>query len=394
MAYTKSFRVKSSKFVFDKSNNSDIKMYANASEMWNDQIEWDKLKSRIYADIKGSPSEAAILTEKFNYLAYNSDSLYPEEKTLLLELFGLLNEYIEDKKTGVTFEERFEKLLISIFNTGEDEEESFVVSNDKGESFDVGTKIIQRGSFQTGRETASNAGFYLDIVSGKKITNKNLGEELKELVNKTVYDQMEKMITQVQNSIQDEKSGLWNTRIFVRDVKRQGKADISTDGKTSLNIREELSPEFESLAQLLSYRTFSLKSYLDSTIAKSGVSLGGTAFFKALSSFYQYATGSQNFPDTCTFIFSSKNSRKKDVKRFVNWARFIYELTGVGQQSETDGLIQNGRLVDYLVVLNRTTKQIDFHHTSEFFKNMPNEGLERIYDKGHIRKGNFVFFKN
>jgi len=59
-----------------------------------------------------------------------------------------------------------------------------------------------------------------------------------------------------------------------------------------LNIREELSPEFKSLAQLLSYRTFSLKSYLDSTIAKSGVSLGGTAFFKALSSFYQYATGS------------------------------------------------------------------------------------------------------
>lgn len=384
MAYTKSFRVKSSKFVFDKSNNSDIKIYASASDMWNDQIEWDKLKSRIYADIKGSPSEAAILTEKFNYLAYNSDSLYPEEKTLLLELFGLLNEYIEDKKTGVTFEERFEKLLISIFNTGEDEEESL----------DFGTKIIQRGSFQTGRETASNAGFYLDIVSGKKITNKNLGEELKELVNKTVYDQMEKMITQVQNSIQDEKSGLWNTRIFVRDVKRQGKADISTDGKTSLNIREELSPEFESLAQLLSYRTFSLKSYLDSTIAKSGVSLGGTAFFKALSSFYQYATGSQNFPDTCTFIFSSKNSRKKDVKRFVNWARFIYELTGVGQQSETDGLVQNGRLVDYLVVLNRTTKQIDFHHTSEFFKNMPNEGLERIYDKGHIRKGNFVFFQN
>ena len=384
MAYTKSFRVKSSKFVFSKSGNSDIKIYASASDMWNDQIEWDKLKSRIYADIKGSPSEAAILTEKFNYLAYNSDSLYPEEKTLLLELFGLLNEYIEDKKTGVTFEERFEKLLISIFNTGEDEEESF----------DFGTKIIQRGSFQTGRETASNAGFYLDIVSGKKITNKNLGEELKELVNKTVYDQMEKMITQVQNSIQDEKSGLWNTRIFVRDVKRQGKADISTDGKTSLSIREELSPEFESLAQLLSYRTFSLKSYLDSTIAKSGVSLGGTAFFKALSSFYQYATGSQNFPDTCTFIFSSKNSRKKDVKRFVNWARFIYELTGVGQQSETDGLIQNGRLVDYLVVLNRTTKQIDFHHTSEFFKNMPNEGLERIYDKGHIRKGNFVFFKN
>lgn len=384
MAYTKSFRVKSSKFVFDKSNNSDIKIYASASDMWNDQIEWDKLKSRIYADIKGSPSEAAILTEKFNYLAYNSDSLYPEEKTLLLELFGLLNEYIEDKKTGVTFEERFEKLLISIFNTGEDEEESF----------DFGTKIVRKGSFQTGRETASNAGFYLDIVSGKKITNKNLGEELKELVNKTVYDQMEKMITQVQNSIQNEKSGLWNTRIFVRDVKRQGKADISTDGKTSLSIREELSPEFESLAQLLSYRTFSLKSYLDSTIAKSGVSLGGTAFFKALSSFYQYATGSQNFPDTCTFIFSSKNSRKKDVKRFVNWARFIYELTGVGQQSETDGLIQNGRLVDYLVVLNRTSKQIDFHHTSEFFKNMPNEGLERIYDKGHIRKGNFVFFKN
>lgn len=384
MAYTKSFRVKSSKFVFDKSNNSDIKIYASASDMWNDQIEWDKLKSRIYADIKGSPSEAAILTEKFNYLAYNSDSLYPEEKTLLLELFGLLNEYIEDKKTGVTFEERFEKLLISIFNTGEDEEESF----------DFGTKIVRKGSFQTGRETASNAGFYLDIVSGKKITNKNLGEELKELVNKTVYDQMEKMITQVQNSIQDEKSGLWNTRIFVRDVKRQGKADISTDGKTSLSIREELSPEFESLAQLLSYRTFSLKSYLDSTIAKSGVSLGGTAFFKALSSFYQYATGSQNFPDTCTFVFSSKNSRKKDVKRFVNWARFIYELTGVGQQSETDGLIQNGRLVDYLVVLNRTSKQIDFHHTSEFFKNMPNEGLERIYDKGHIRKGNFVFFKN
>jgi len=188
MAYTKSFRVKSSKFVFDKSNNADIKMYASASEMWNDQIEWDKLKSRIYADIKGSPSEAAILTEKFNYLAYNSDSLYPEEKTLLLELFGLLNEYIEDKKTGVTFEERFEKLLISIFNTGEDREESIVVSNDKGESFDFGTKIVQKGSFQTGRETASNAGFYLDIVSGKKITNKNLGEELKELVNKTVYD--------------------------------------------------------------------------------------------------------------------------------------------------------------------------------------------------------------
>ena len=398
MAYTKSFRVKSSKFVFDKpGNNSDIKIYASASEMWDDQIEWDKIKSRMYAEIKGSPEEAATLTEKFNYLAYNLDSLHSEEKTLLLELFGLLNEYIEDKKTGVTFEERFEKLLIAIFNTGEDKEESFIVSNDKGESFDLGTKIIRRGSFQTGRETASNAGFYLDIISGKKITNKNFGEELKELVNKTAYDQMEKMVIQVQNSIQDEKSGLWNTRIFVRDVKRQGKVDISTDGKISLIAREELSGEFQTLAQLLSHRTFSLKSYLNSTMAAKkggGVSLGETAFFKALSSFYQYATGSQNFPDTCTFVFSSKNSRKKDVKRFVNWARFIYELTGVGQQSEINGLIQNGRLVDYLVVLNRTTKQIDFHHTSEFFKNMPNEGLEHIYDGGHIRKGNFVFFQN
>ena len=90
------------------------------------------------------------------------------------------------------------------------------------------------------------------------------------------------------------------------------------------------------------HRTFSLKNY-----SSFNIHLGNAKPFKSLSSFYFYATKDPNFVNVCTFIYSSRNSHKSVVKSYISVARFIYELTGAGQS--------NGRLVDYLMALVRTS---------------------------------------
>ena len=89
-------------------------------------------------------------------------------------------------------------------------------------------------------------------------------------------------------------------------------------------------------------KTFSLKNY-----TSYNIHLGDANPFRSLASFYYYSTKDSNFVNVCTFIYSSKNSHKPAVKSYISVARFIYELTGVGQS--------NGRLVDYLMALIRVS---------------------------------------
>ena len=364
----KTFRVdgRQSRKTFVFTNSSNVKVYSRTDQMWDDKINWQRLKDRLYQDHKGSVAEAEEITTQLNALldaSLDEDaSLNSEEKKLIQDLFGV-------RLDGIGFQyrmhpgEAFEKRFASLMN--------YLFTNEKG-------RQLGRQSYMTGREGATIKGFYLDISTGQKVTNSNLAEVLKQEIEKTVANDLSGITGELVSTIQDGPE--WKSRILVRQVSRQGKVDISTDS-LGIKINSQLSAPMEFLADRLTNRTYSLKNYLEESIEKRGVSLGSSSKFRFLSSTYQYATEDDNFADVCTFIYSSLNSKNKTTQRYISWARFIYELTGAGQQSiET----KNGRLVDYLVILQRTGKvNIKVIDSMSLLDGMP--------ERDPANSGNFLF---
>lgn len=325
------FRVSNHSFAFSNGKTN----YKNTATMWQRQINWNNVRKSIESQTKGSQRDAKEMTDILNNLGV----LTPEEWNLvgaeLKDLFGI-NPYTEEGTVaGIEFEERFARLLSKLFN-----ERHWLTGK---------SQRSDESRFRAGQKGSKGAEFEVEIFAGHKVAKSNLRDIIMNRFGGDLAEFSKDLVIRAKDPIQNEKSQEWKTPAIVRTVERQGKVDVYAP--ESLIIREGLSHRLMVLAALARGRTFSMKNYKAETL-RSGVSLGEASNFKYLSSFYYYAAGNKNFVDVCTFVFSSMNSNRATTVRYKNWARLIYELTGAGQESGITDL--QGRLVDYLMVLQRT----------------------------------------
>ena len=70
-----------------------------------------------------------------------------------------------------------------------------------------------------------------------------------------------------------------------------------------------------------------------------------------------------NFADISTFIFASNYSNNPQVHKYLSWARFVYELTGLGQEDVADYLIIN--------TSDKNVTDVRVYAMSDLLKDMP-----------------------
>lgn len=334
--------------------------------MWDDLI-WSKNWKSW--GISGSRQGAEIIEKGLKILdtpkAELNNKLTPEEVNLITEIlnetggggsFLGFSSKISGRLRGEQFEQRIAKLLAKITNESE-------------QAINVGEHQTRSGSFL--RLTINTSGM-------KKLKKK---QDLWDLVKEELQVDYQKL---VDNATLDIINGFGTekTEIIIRSGTRFGKVDINAP-PAGAKITAELSEPIMNMVQEMLGHTFSLKNYLKSTMAEpgeynkrgwGGVSLGYANDFRAFSSFYFGVTKDNNLANACTFIFSSTQSKDKTTKRYLSWARFVFELTGLGLIDVTDP--KTNTLVDYLIINTSNAKaygRIRVLWTGSLLQGIPNE---------------------
>lgn len=320
------FRVKGQSFNFKAT-------YPHAVDMWDNRIDWGGLKARFSA--RHGSSEGAVAIERgLQYLdipVKDRDKLMDEEVDMISEIladtgggYSLLgfSSKLNATQRGEQFERRIAKLVSKVFEDTT-EEQAY-----------AGQRLARAPVTET---------IYVD-TSGLKSNYKQ--RDLWNIVKEQLGVEYKGLVESLALEIEGE-FGSTDTPVIMRGTERFGKIDI--DASSSMKINSQLSPAIQAMAEAMRGCTFSLKNYQSSTLKSwGGVSLGHAADFRAYSSFYFAASGDNNFANTCTFIFSSLNSKGKTVERYLSWARFLYELTGIGLFDITSQ--STGEVVDYLII--------------------------------------------
>ena len=346
-------------------------VYNTAAEMWNGLINWGSIKSRLTSQTSGSEAGAAIIEQGLKHLDQsltnqNSD-LTDTERQYIQEIlndsagsnYSLFSFGSKLSRTarGFGFEDRMAKILAKITD---------------GSYSDIWTGKHQTVAGMDVRLIVDTTGFKksyrkIDIWNALK---EQLGIEYEKFINAVSLE--------VEKDFQTD-----HTSVIIRQARKFGKVDL--EGKFNMVIDADLSQDVKDMAQEMKGHTFSLKNYQGSTMKGTpdaegkvrggwgGISLGYAEDFRAYGSFYYGATGDNNFGNQCTFIFSSLKSGNETVKRYLSWARFIYELVGLGL---TDVSVPGSNaLVDYLIINNSDARKfgrIKVIWVGSFFKDMPN----------------------
>ena len=341
--------------------------YTRARQMWDDRIDWETVKARVAANTKGSQTEALEIKNLILKLeaAINGEDtdITEEEIQMITENMGTghlaqtLLSYISPSgykgAVGFSFEKHIDELIQMLYQ---------------------GYASYRTGSVRAGSpiQTALSQYASADQIASLETRTSNSGRLLlTEKSAQAFWDMVDADIRQFYKTevgryeFEIKKDMDKITDVIVRQAKVDQKIDISVP--STVIIESNLSPSMNRLAQLLRDRTFSLKNY--NAFAK-GIHIGDANEFRRMSSFYFFATNSNNFADICTFVFSTRNSKDATVQKYVSWVRILYELMGTGQL--WDG--QSGRLVDYIIVnlYNRGGAEgLIINSTLEYLKNMP-----------------------
>lgn len=331
------FRVASRKFSF--TSKQDTKLYSSAKAMWNGLGIWNSFSNKFNSSISGSAEDAAIIEQGLAFLdmprKYQADLLTEYEQEMLNDIiketggdstFLGFSSKLTSQLRGERFEQRIAKLLEKLTTEGTES------------SIDVGK-----------HQTRSTAEEHLIIDTSKLTTSASnkaaLWEAVKEQIGIDYQQLVDNAVIEIEKGFKTSSTG-----VVIRSGTRFGKVDIDSS-QCGMVIKAELNGIVRAMAEKMIGHTFSLKNYQASTMSAAGwggISLGYANDFRAYSSFYLGATGDNNFANICTFIYSSLASKSKVVKRYLSWARFIYELSGFGLTDITSP--GSKTLVDYLII--------------------------------------------
>ena len=345
--------------------NNKVEYYPHTIDLWTKKGIWQNIRNK-YRTLHGSAKGAEIIQKGLTYLnqyqpGSDKDSLTPEEKEIIQEVLGKkrlsLLQYAKGLSANVrgrNFEKDFaalvERLTLGTTSTniGAKRQESPVVIKF---NIDLSGTNITKGVYHNVPSQKDTYNAILDLIENQ------LATDFKEMLG-------EGLELEVSNIIQATQ-GTSLGRIIVRQSKGTGKVDNSVKFRSAIQFESTVSQEVQDLANELAGHTFSLKNYKGETLENwKGVSLGYANKFRFYGSFFQAATKSTkqlNFADLCTFIYASENSKNPVIERYLDWARYVYELTGLGQQD----------IADYLIINNSTTGNVQVYSVKELLKNMP-----------------------
>lgn len=334
------FRVRSKKFSFTGKGNN-VTYFPNSKAMWDGLGVWNKFSNHFSQTIGGSEADAAIIEQGLAFLdmprKYQQDLLTEYEQQMLNEIlretggdstFLGFSSKLSSQLRGERFEQRLAKMLDKLTTSGS--EANINVGKHQTRSGAEERIIIDTSNFKT---PASNKAAIWEAIK------QQIGIDYQEFVDNAVVE--------IENGFKTSA-----TSVVIRSGTRFGKVDI--DGsQCGTVVKSELNGIVRAMAERMIGHTFSLKNYQATTMSTAGYGWGGISLgyandFRAYSSFYIGATGDNNFANICTFIYASLASRNKIVKRYISWARFIYELTGFGLEDITSP--GSKTLVDYLII--------------------------------------------
>lgn len=325
------FRVQGHNFVLQSRKN--ITIFNNSAEMWDKKINWESIKSQ-FKTRGGSSNGAMTIQNGLNILATSPlEDLTADEQTMIQDILTSIRTSREDSFMtfygkgiqGKPFEERIGLLVSKIFD------------NSSLDDILYGT-----------RQTSAGAAIGSLTLDTKNLKDKS---QLHQLVSEDIGEIYQKLVKHTTEEI-ISGFGTKKTKVILRQSTRQGKIDIKVP--TNLKITTNLTPEVRNMAEEMRGHTFSLKNYKLETLIRGGAKLGKTTLFRALSSFYYGATKDANFTNTCTFYYASIKSSDSNVSRYISWARYIFELTGLGLYDMSAGNVAEP--VDYLIVNARNVE--------------------------------------
>lgn len=357
-------------------SNRDIQYYEHALDMWEDKHIWDNIRNK-YRSLHGSQKGAQIIQEGLQRLNlyqpgtgkdWKPSDMTDEEANLIEQVvkpvlkrkrLPLLkySESMSKQARGKAFEKHFaalgEQLGISSAATGAKLVSSPVVIKMQIDLTGTGLKVGKYTQLQ--KKGTTQRQNYEDLVS---IVTQQLGDEFVDSLGKGLQIEIQKIVQATNNT----RLG----QIIIRQSDAPGKVDTKLLKATG-SFTSEFHSVIDDMIEELQNHTFSLKNYKEVTLTNwGGISLGYANDFRFYGSFYQGATKSKrqlNFADLSTFVYASINSNNPIVsKNYLSWARYIYELTGLGQ----------GDIVDYLVVNNSTTGTVQVYSVKDLLKNAPN----------------------
>ncbi len=343
--------------------NTNVEYYDHSIDLWNRYKGiWSIVRSKFGNGRGGSLEGAKKIQIGLEYLnKYNpkkeNEEFSQDEIELIKDILGRKKLSLLDFSNRLSASKRgrqFEDIMARVANTLTTKGEA-TGTQTVNSPLKIETEIDLTGTGITQKK--GNINKLWELVN--KQINKRSGETLQEMIGNATIE-LQKIVY--------EGNGSATGKIIARQVKVQGKVDISTLNAQKVELSSEISQPIQDLAEALAGHTFSLKNYTSKTMNNwGGISLGYANKFRAYSSFLYGALGNEtNFADVCTFIFASEQSHNPTVHKYLNWARYIYELTGLGQEGK------NG-LVDYLIVNTSDVgvTNIKVYPTSDLLKNMP-----------------------
>lgn len=292
--------------------------YSDSAKMWDGLI-WPNI-NRIFSNISGNASEAKEIEDLFNIL-------------LKATISPMLNNKLN---IGLTSDEA--GWMQEIINTVNIKE-----SYNKGDAFEVAiANLIDNllddieGDIYQGTSQVSSIRFQAGQVDvGIRKFRKALLEDAKNNGRKDIYNLVYRL------------EGPWKKGelrdVTVRTQLKSGKIDIFA-GTAHITLKSGLSPKMELLASKLKAHTYSLKNY-----GSNLITLGHSDMWRTLPAFYYATTKNTNYSDLARFLFATDKSTSTRIPSYRSVANAIYELTGVGLETNLGG--SQTRAVDYLMVL-------------------------------------------
>lgn len=361
--------------------------YPRAVDMWEDKMIWENIKNKYTYGRHGTQAGAAIIEQGLNLLnlyepgkgnAWVPTDMTSEEAQAIEDIMknvlerkrlSLLrySDNLSANKRGKQFEEHFAKI-------GEQLGLQSIRAGSKRVASPISVRIqidLTGTGIGTGKFThLQKNGFYNTIL---ELIKEQLGEDFKERFGGGLELEIQKIV--------QGANGSQLGQLIVRQGAGTGKVDTSIQFKATGGFTSTTSELLNQMANELATHTFSLKNYtVDTLNSWGGVSLGDANKFRFYGHFFQGATkGTKqlNYADLCTFIYASENSNDSQVKRYLSWARYIYELTGLGQDDE----------VDYLIINEGTHGIVRVYSVKDLLSDMPNGDPRASYKNVLVTKG-------
>lgn len=368
-----------------RTGSRELDWYPHSSDLWGD-INWTQVKTYVNTYCHGTANGAKVIEKTLNVLdkytgenkqtsIAKEDLAYGITKDLVLNLNNLsmgtsgsaqsLLKYITSKEPGAintaqnagfSFENRLSEFIQRL--TGDIEV--------------LDPKALKTGGQQVfaGEGVMFYLGDYTENTQNKVIKDMSKTDRdklVKEIIEQTGID-FKNIVTYVYKEVQREIDGKIQPDIAVVTYKVPQKADITTG--SYLTINADYGGLVSKFLAIISNSRLSLKNTSESII-KLGSTNDNTRLRSFVSQFVQKID--RSFASICTFIFSSKNSGNQQVKRYLDWARILYELLGTGQHLELNS--RENILVDYLIVNsynpNGTSGQATVFNVKDLINNFP-----------------------